>query len=85
MVSQAEGNLLLHKGNKKASDEAYSKCLALWEKAGWPYYRAKALTAYSEAVARTNPAESKKRLGEAADIFRKLGAKRDLQNAESRL
>jgi len=60
------------------------ECLALWEKAGWPYYKAKALIAYSTAISQTNPEESKKRKREAAEIFMKLGAKRDLQKAEGR-
>jgi len=60
------------------------ECLALWEKAGWPYYKAKALIAYSTAISQTNPEESKKRKREAAEIFMKLGAKRDLQKAEAK-
>lgn len=85
MASQAEGSLLLHRGDRKASEEAYLKSLALWEKAGWPYYRAKALMDYSEAMAQTNPEESRRRLEQAAEIFRKLGAKRDLEKAETKL
>jgi hypothetical protein len=32
-----------------------------------------------------NPDESKKRLQQAVEIFRKLGAKRDLEKAETKL
>lgn len=82
LASQAEAALLLARGDRKGADEAYLKSLELWEKAGWPYYHAKALVAYSEALAQENPKESRKRLKQAAEIFRKLGAKRDLEMAE---
>jgi len=59
--------------------------LGLWEKAGWPYYHAKALIGYSEAMAQTNPEESKKRLQEAVEVFKKLGAKRDLEKTQTKL
>jgi class 3 adenylate cyclase/tetratricopeptide (TPR) repeat protein len=85
MASQAEAALLVAEGNGKGADEAYLKSLGLWEKAGWPYYRAKALVAYSEALAQENPEESRKRLEQAAAIFRKLGAKRDIERTEARL
>jgi tetratricopeptide (TPR) repeat protein len=85
MASQAQAYLLLRRGDWKASEEAYLNCLGLWDKAGWPYYKAKALVAYSEAVSQTNPEESKKLLQEAAGIFRKLGARRDLEKAEAKL
>jgi tetratricopeptide (TPR) repeat protein len=85
MASQAEASLLIARNNRKEAEEAYLKSLALWEKARWPYYHAKALVGYSEEIARTNPQESRKRLEQAAEIFRKLGAKRDLQKAELRL
>jgi tetratricopeptide (TPR) repeat protein len=85
MASQAEATLLLASGDQKGAEEAYLKSLDLWEKAGWPYYRAKALVAYSEALAQKSPEESRKRLEQAAEIFRKLGAKRDLERAEARL
>ena len=74
MASQAEAALLLASGDQKEAEEAYLNCLELWEKAGWPYYHAKALVAYSEALAQKNPEESRKRLMQAAEIFRKLGA-----------
>lgn len=85
MASQAEANLLLASNDRKGAEEAYLKSLELWEKAGWRYYNAKALVAYSEAMAGTNPEESKKRLEQAAEIFKKLGAKRDLEKAEAKL
>ena len=85
MASQAEAVVLLAGGDGKGADEAYLKSLGLWEKAGWPYYRAKALVAYSEALAQENPQESRKRLEQAAEIFRKLEAKRDLERAEAKL
>ena len=85
MASQAEAALLLADGDRKGADEAYLKSLGLWEKAGWPYYRAKALVAYSEALAQENPEESRKRLEQAAEIFRKLGAKRDIERIEAKL
>jgi len=44
-----------------------------------------ALVAYSEAMAQTNPEESKKRLQEAVEVFKKLGAKRDLEKAQTKL
>jgi hypothetical protein len=71
--------------DQTATEEAYLKSLDLWEKAGWPYYYAKALVAYSEVLERKNPEESKKRLMQAAEIFRKLGARRDLERAEVKL
>jgi tetratricopeptide (TPR) repeat protein len=85
LASQAESALLLASGDQKATEEAYLKCLELWEKAGWPYYHAKALVAYSDALAEKSPEESRKRLEQAAEIFRNLGAKRDLEKAEAKL
>jgi tetratricopeptide (TPR) repeat protein len=82
---QAEAAALLAGGNRKAAEEAYLKSLASWEKAGWPYYKAKALVAYSESIAQTNPDQSRKHLEEAAEIFKKLGAKRDLEKAQAKL
>jgi len=85
MASQAEASLLLASGDSKRAEEAYLKSLWLWEKAGWPYYHAKAIVAYSEAIAQTNPEESRKHLMQAVEIFRKLGAKRELEKAEAKL
>jgi class 3 adenylate cyclase/tetratricopeptide (TPR) repeat protein len=85
MASQAEASLLLASDDSKGAEKAYLKALDLWEKAGWPYYHGKALVAYSEAIAQNNPDESRRRLQQAAEIFRKLGAKRDLEKAEAKL
>jgi tetratricopeptide (TPR) repeat protein len=85
MALQGEGALFLAKRDGQSAEEAYLRSLTLWEKAGWPYYQAKSLVAYSEAIVQTNPEESRKRLQQAAEIFRKLGAKRDLGKAEARL
>ena len=85
MASQAEAALLLASGDGKGAEEAYMKSLDLWEKAGWPYYHGEALVAYSEALAQNNPEESRKRLMQAIEIFRKLGAKLDLEKAEAKL
>jgi hypothetical protein len=65
--------------------EICRKTRALWERAGWLYYQAEALVPYSDAIAQTNPDESKKRLQQASEVFRKLGAKRDLEKAETKL
>ena len=72
-------------GDLKAAEEVYLRSLLLWEKAGWPYYRAKALVEYSEILAKSSPEESRKRLGMAVEIFKKLGAKRNLEKAEAAL
>jgi tetratricopeptide (TPR) repeat protein len=85
LALQAEASLLIAAGERKGAEEAYLKSLELWGKAGWPYYQAKALVAYSEAIVETNPNESKRRLEQAAEIFKKLGAKRDLEKAEAKL
>jgi len=85
MASQAEASLLLATGDRKGAEEAYLKSFELWEKAGWPYYRARALAEYAEVLAKRSPEESRKRLEEAVEIFRKLGAKRDLEKAEAKL
>ena len=85
MISQAEAHLLRSTGDAKGSEDAYLKSLDLWEKAGWPYYHAKALVAYADAIAQKNPEESRRRLVQASEIFRKLGAKRDLEKAEAKL
>ena len=85
MAWQAEASLLIASNNSKEAEEAYLKSLELWEKAGWPYYYAKALVACSEAIAQTDPEESRKRLMQAVEIFRKLGAKRNLEKAEAKL
>jgi tetratricopeptide (TPR) repeat protein len=85
MASQAEASLLLASGDRKGAVEAFTKCLVLWEKAGWPYYQAKAMVAYSDAIANTSPEEWRKVLEEASEIFRKLGAKRDIEGTQARL
>jgi tetratricopeptide (TPR) repeat protein len=85
LASQAEAALLLATGDSKGAEEAYLNCLDSWEKAGWPFYHGKALVAYSEAVAQTKPEESNKRLQQAVEVFKKLGAKRDLEQAEAKL
>ncbi len=85
MVGQAEASLLFASGNQRGAEEAYRKSLEFWQKAGWPYYQAKTLVAYSEAISQTSADESLKRLEQAAEIFRKLGAKRDLEKAQARL
>ncbi len=85
MALQAEAAVIISGGNRDGAIDAYQESLALWEKAGWPYYYAKALVAYSEAIAQTNPSESKTRLEQATEIFRKLGAQRDLEKAEAKL
>jgi tetratricopeptide (TPR) repeat protein len=85
MASQAEASLLLASGDRKGAAEAFTKCLVLWEKAGWPYYQAKAMVAYSDAIANTSPEEWRKVLEEASEIFRKLGAKRDIEGTQARL
>ncbi len=85
MARQTEANLLQASGELKAAQEAYQESLSLWEKAGWPYYQAKALVEYAEAIAKESAEESRKRLGEAVEIFKKLGAKRDVEMGEAKL
>ncbi len=85
MAAQAEAGFMLAKGEQRTAEETYLTSTALWEKAGWPYYHAKALVEYSEAIARMNPERSKKSLAQATEIFRKLGAKRDLERAEAKI
>jgi tetratricopeptide (TPR) repeat protein len=85
MALQAEASVLLAGESQEAAEEAYLKSLGHWEKAGWPYYHAKALVAYSEAIAQRNSEESKKRLRQAMEVFQKLGAKRDLEKAQTKL
>jgi len=85
VASQAEALVLFARGDRKAAEEKYLESLNLWEKAGWPYYRAKALVEYAEAIAKASPAESRRHLEMAVEIFRKLGAKRDLEKAEAAL
>jgi predicted ATPase len=85
MAFQAEATLQNIQGNAQGAKEPFLKCVSLWEGTGWPYYHAKALTAYSDAIAETNPDESKKQLMHASEIFGKIGAKRDLEKTESKL
>jgi hypothetical protein len=85
MAKEAQANVLLAKGERDGALETYRVALGFWGKAGWLYYHSKALVAYSEAIAETNPEESRKRLKEAIETFRKLGAKRDLEKAEVKL
>jgi hypothetical protein len=85
MAEEARANVLLSKEDRNGALETYREALGFWEKARWPYYKAKTLTAYSEALAQSKPEESHRRLLEAAEIFRKLGARRDLEKTEPRL
>lgn len=43
------------------------------------------LVEYADTIAQTNPDESKRCLEQAAEIFKKIGAKRDLEKAEAKL
>jgi predicted ATPase/archaellum biogenesis ATPase FlaH len=85
MGKVAKANVLLAKEDRNGALETYREALGFWGKAGWPYYHARTLVVYSEALVQTNPEESKKRLQEAAETFRKLGAKRDLEKAQAKL
>ena len=85
MAGQAKGILLQASGELKAAQEAYQESLSLWQKAGWSYYHAKAMLEYAEAIAKTAPEESRRRLGEAVGIFKKLGAKRDIEKTQAKL
>jgi len=85
MAGQAKANLLQASGDLKAAHEAYRESLSIWEKAGWPYNQAKTLVEYAEAIAKTSPEESRRCLGEAVEIFNKLGAKHDLEKSEAKL
>lgn len=85
MASQAKARLLQVMGELKGAQEAYTESLSYWEKAGWPYYRVKTLVDYAEVVVKASPEQSRNRLEQAVEIFRKLGAKRDLEKAEARL
>ena len=85
MALEADATLLLATGDKNAAKEAYLKSLSLWEKTGWLYYTAKANAAYSDGFTEADPEAAKKRLAQAAETFRKLGAKRDLEKAERKL
>jgi len=85
LALEAEATQLLAGGDKNGAKEAYLKSLSLWETTGWPYYTAKANAAYTDAFMETDPDGSKKRLVQAAETFRKLGAKRDLEKAERKL
>jgi len=85
LALQAEAVVLLATGDAKGAGEVYLKSLALWEKAGWPYYRAKALVAYADIVVQMNQGESRKSLEQASEIFKKLGAKRNLERTEAKL
>jgi tetratricopeptide (TPR) repeat protein len=85
LALQAEAAVLLATGDAKGAGEAYLKSLALWEKTGWPYYRAEALVAYADVVVQTSRDESRKCLEQATEIYKKLGAKRDLERAEAKL
>ena len=85
LVAQADAALNLATGEGKAAEESLSRCITLWEKAGWPYYHAKALGAYSETIAKSNRELSRKCLEQASEIFGKLGAKRDLEKVQRRI
>jgi tetratricopeptide (TPR) repeat protein len=85
MASQAEANLLYATGDLNGAQKAYLESLSFWEKAGWPYYYAKAMVEHTEAMAKASPQESRNRLEEAIEIFKKLGAKRDLEKAKAKL
>ena len=82
MAYQAEANVRLASGDQKRAEVAYVKSLKSWKKAGWVYYYAKALAEYSKVVARTNTTESKRSLGQAIEIFKKLQARLDLERLE---
>ena len=85
LTLEAEAIHLFATGDKNGAKEAFLKSLSLWETTGWLYYAAKANAAYSDAFMETDPEDSKKRLVQAAETFRNLGAKRDLEKADRKL
>jgi hypothetical protein len=85
MAWQAEAIVLQANLNETVAQEAYLKSLSFWQKAGWPYYEAKLLVAYSQSLKQTNSEESKKCMQRALGIFRKLGAKRELKKTAEML
>ncbi len=85
MASQAEATLLIASADRKGAEEASRKSLEFWEKAGWSYYQAKALVEYADFIAKTSPQESRKRFEHAIEIFKKLGAKRDIEKTQAKL
>jgi class 3 adenylate cyclase/tetratricopeptide (TPR) repeat protein len=82
MAFQARAVLQTAMRDEEAT-ETYLKSLDAWEKARWPYYHAKALAAFGESLIETSPVQARQRLEQAANEFRTLGAKRDLEKIKS--
>ena len=82
MALQAEALTQAALGDKKTAEETYLKCLTHWESAGWPYYQARALVDFSDTVAGSG---ARKHLEQAFQIFKKLGAKRELEKVQTKL
>ena len=82
MATQGEALVLAAAGDKKAAEETYRKCLNLWEKAGWPYYHAKAMIEYSDTA---DKATARQNLEHASQILSRLGATRALEKLQTKL
>ena len=82
MASQGEALVLAAAGDKEAAKETYQKCLDLWERAGWPYYQAKAIIEYSDMV---DKGTARQKLEHATQILRRLGATRTLEKVQTKL
>jgi tetratricopeptide (TPR) repeat protein len=85
MALQAEAHILSAEGNRERALDAYEQSINRWEKAGWPYDRAKGLLEYAQLLEDTNPDQSARKLKEAVSVLSELGAKRDLEKAQAQL
>jgi tetratricopeptide (TPR) repeat protein len=79
---QGEALLSAATGDKEAAKTTYQKCLQLWEKAEWPYYRARAIIEFSDAL---DKAAAYEMLKSASQILSKLGATTTLERIQIKL
>jgi tetratricopeptide (TPR) repeat protein/KaiC/GvpD/RAD55 family RecA-like ATPase len=79
---QSEALLSASTGDKEAAKATYQKCLELWEKAGWPYYRARAIIEFSDTL---DKAAANEMLKSASQILSKLGATTTLERIQLKL
>jgi tetratricopeptide (TPR) repeat protein len=82
MAYQGEALLSAAGGDKEAARETYQKSVDLWERAGWPYYHARAMVEFSDTL---QNAAAREKLESASQILSKLGAARTLERIRTKL
>jgi tetratricopeptide (TPR) repeat protein len=85
-VLRVQGMILTQQGNWVEAESRFAEAISMARSMPYPYEEACALYEYGLLdIAREEPAQGRERLQEAAAIFRRLGAQKDVERAEQAL